>query len=271
MVEYVEDIYLYYRQVEKEIKPSSDYMDLQSEITPKMRSILIDWLIEVHIKFELTTEALYLTIFLIDKYISTLSSDPYSSSILRRELQLVGISSMLIASKYEEIWAPEVNDFIIICDNVYSREQILRMEKEILEKIQWNVTVPTHFVFLNRFIKAAAADKETENMVFFLAELGMVHYEMLKYGPSLMAAAAVYAARCTLKKETTGFWDATLREHTGFNESEVIECARLLVVYHTSVKQGGNLTAVFDKYSSPRFNSVALFPAAETSCFLQNH
>ena len=76
-------------------------MDSQAEINEKMRAILGDWLIEVHQKFELTPETLYLTFHIIDRYLSM-------EQVMRKELQLVGMSSMLIASKYEEIWAPQV-------------------------------------------------------------------------------------------------------------------------------------------------------------------
>ena len=77
-------------------------MGAQVEINAKMRAILADWLIEVHHKFELTPETLYLTFHIIDRYLSM-------ETVLRIELQLVGVSAMLIASKYEEIWAPEVS------------------------------------------------------------------------------------------------------------------------------------------------------------------
>lgn len=78
-----------------------DYMGLQPDISAKMRSILVDWLIEVHHKFELVPETLYLTINIVDRFLSM-------KVVQRKELQLVGISSMLLACKYEEIWAPEV-------------------------------------------------------------------------------------------------------------------------------------------------------------------
>lgn len=85
-----------------------EYMALQPEINAKMRSILVDWLIEVHHKFELMPETLYLTINLVDRFLSV-------KVVPRRELQLVGISSMLLASKYEEIWAPEVAIVVCLC------------------------------------------------------------------------------------------------------------------------------------------------------------
>jgi cyclin B len=78
-----------------------DYMASQPDINAKMRSILVDWLIEVHRKFELMPETFYLTLNIVDRFLS-------AKAVPRKELQLVGISAMLIASKYEEIWAPEV-------------------------------------------------------------------------------------------------------------------------------------------------------------------
>lgn len=108
----------------------------------------MDWLIEVHNKFELSPETLYLTVNIVDRYLAT-------KIVVRRELQLLGISSMLLASKYEEIWAPEVNDFVCISDRAYSHQQVLVMEKKVLGGLEWNLTVPTPYVFLVRFIKAS--------------------------------------------------------------------------------------------------------------------
>ena len=125
-----------------------DYIESQPEINEQMRAILVDWLVEVNTKFELSPETFYLTINIIDRFLAV-------KTVARRELQLVGISAMLTASKYEEIWAPEVNDFVCLSDRAYTHEQILRMEKVILGKLEWTLTVPTPYVFLVRFIKAS--------------------------------------------------------------------------------------------------------------------
>ena len=82
-----------------------------------MRAILVDWIIEVHLKFKLLPETLFITINLIDRYLSIVS-------IKRNSLQLVGVTAMFIASKYEEIYAPEVRDFVYITDNAYSKTEI---------------------------------------------------------------------------------------------------------------------------------------------------
>lgn len=234
-------------------------MAAQPEINSKMRAILVDWLVEVHRKFELMPETFYLTVNLIDRFLSM-------KTVPRKELQLVGIGAMLIACKYEEIWAPEVNDFIMISDKAYVRNQVLAMEKSILGKLEWYLTVPTPYVFLVRYVKAALAAtdeaKEMESMSFFLAELGVMNYStIVAYGPSMLAASAVYVARCTLNAAAAPRWTETLRHHTGFSEEEITDCARMLVGFHSCAAES-KLKAVYRKFSSPERGAVALFPPA---------
>ncbi|CAJ1916091.1 unnamed protein product [Sphenostylis stenocarpa] len=251
-VEYIDEIYKFYKLVEHESRPHY-YIDSQPEINEKMRAILVDWLIDVHSKFELSLETLYLTINIIDRFLSV-------KTVPRRELQLVGISAMLMASKYEEIWPPEVDDFVRLSDRAYTHEQILVMEKIILGKLEWTLTVPTPYVFLVRFIKASVPDQELEIMTHFLSELGLMHYDTLMYSPSMVAASAVFAARCTLNK--TPLWNETLKLHTGYSQEQLMDCARLLVSFHSTVGNG-KLKVVFKKYSDPQKGAVAALPPAK--------
>ncbi|XP_027177644.1 G2/mitotic-specific cyclin S13-7-like isoform X2 [Coffea eugenioides] len=254
-VEYVEDMYQFYKETEEDGRVC-DYIDAQPDISAKMRAILVDWLIEVHRKFELMPESLYLTVNIVDRFLSM-------KAIPRKELQLVGMGSMLIACKYEEIWAPEVNDFIAVSDNAYARDQLLFMEKAILGKLEWYLTVPTPYVFLARYIKASVpSDPEIEHMAYFLAELGLVNYETtIHYCPSKLAASAVYAARCTLKK--TPLWTETLKHYTGYSEDQIMDCAKLLVSFHSGAAEN-KLKASYRKYCNPDRGAVALYPAAKT-------
>jgi len=87
-----------------------------------MREILVDWLVEVHLKFKLLQETLYLTVNIIDRFLE-------KENVMRNKLQLVGVTAMLIASKYEEIYPPIVTDFVYITDNAYSKKEILEMEE----------------------------------------------------------------------------------------------------------------------------------------------
>ncbi|KAL7134262.1 hypothetical protein ABFS83_11G014600 [Erythranthe nasuta] len=255
VVEYVEDMYKFYKSAENEGR-AHGYLFIQPEINEKMRAILIDWLVQVHQKFDLSPETLYLTINIIDRYLA-------SKTTPMKELQLVGMSSMLIASKYEEIWAPQVNELVSISDRTYTNKQVLTMEKRILSELEWNLTVPTPYVFLVRFIKASMTGLDVENMVYFLAELGMMNYEILTYSPSMIAASAVYAARATLN--TTPLWNETLEKHTGFTEAQITDCAKVLVRFHWMAvqTQQQKLRGVYKKYCASERRGVAVLPPAK--------
>lgn len=170
VADYIEDIYKFYKVAENECRPC-DYIDSQADLGAWMRGILVDWIIEAHEELDLMPETLYLAVYIIDRYLSM-------QPVLRGELQLVGSTSLLIACKYEEeeVWAPEMEVFISIANDVYSREQILRMEKAILNTLEWSLSVPTHYVFLVRFARAAPSsdtknDKEVKKNTPYICKL----------------------------------------------------------------------------------------------------
>ena len=115
--EYVQDMYQHFRLKEGSTSVRPLYMENQTHINERMRSILVDWLVEVHLKFKLVPETLYLTINLIDRYLER-------QEVSRPRLQLVGVTSLLIASKYEEIYPPELRDLVYICDRAYTRTEV---------------------------------------------------------------------------------------------------------------------------------------------------
>jgi G2/mitotic-specific cyclin-B, other len=188
------------------------YMTTQGDINEKMRAILIDWLNEVHFKFKLMPETLYLTVNLIDRYLER-------KPVIRQKLQLVGVTAMLLASKYEEIFAPEVRDFVYITDKAYTREQILEMEAWMLRVLEFRISVPTPYVFLNRFLKAAEADARVTLLATYLVERCLQEYKMIAHTPSKLAAAAVNIAVRTLKGRAA--WNNTLTFFSGYTEDEL--------------------------------------------------
>lgn len=249
--EYVDELYNFYKLTEEENR-ASDYMELQKEITAKMRTIVVDWLVEVHHHFKLKTETLFLNINIIDRYLSLIN-------VPKKELQLVAICSMSLACKYEEVSHPKVKDFLDISDKFYNRSQFIAREKDIVEKLQWNFTVTTPYVFLVRLIRASIVqDKEMENMAFYLAELGLAnYYVMVLFSPSQIAAAAVYSARCILNR--IQYWNQYLQNLSGYCKEEIKDCAKLLVRIHTSAADG-KTKSVYNKFSSPRKGHIALLP-----------
>ncbi|MBA0677570.1 hypothetical protein Goari_018969, partial [Gossypium aridum] len=253
VVEYVEDLHAYYRNMEKFSCVSPNYMDQQSDVNEKMRAILIDWLIEVHDKFDLMGETLFLTVNLIDRFLS-------QQTVMRKKLQLVGLVAMLLACKYEEVSVPIVGDLILISDKAYSRKEVLEMERLMLNTLQFNMSFPTPYVFMKRFLKAAQSDKKLELLSFFLIELALVEYEMLKFQPSLLAAAAIYTAQCSLNGYKQ--WSKTCEWHSSYTEDQLLECSRLMVGFHEKAATG-KLTGVHRKYGTSKFGYTAKCEAAK--------
>jgi len=248
VTEYVNDIMSYFRSIEGVNGPSPKYMSKQPHINAKMRAILVDWLVEVHLKFKLMPETLYLTVNLIDRFLER-------KIVARQRLQLVGVTCMLLASKYEEIYFPEVRDFEYITDKAYNRNQILQMESLVLNTLGFELTVPTAIVFVKRFLKAASASNTTTQLALYFAERTLQEYEMLKYLPSTIAASCVSLA---LKVNNQPAWSPTLVRYTDYTESKIIVCRdevkRLIL-------SSGSLQAVKKKYSSSKYLRVALVPS----------
>ena len=136
--EYLNEIYSNLLKDEKELyyKPILGYMKMQNDINEQMRAILIDWLIEVHYRFRLKSETLYQTVWIIDTYLSMYP-------IVRARLQLLGIASLLISCKSQEIYYPQLNELIDITDGAYKREELIEMEEHVLKVLSFNIVSPT--------------------------------------------------------------------------------------------------------------------------------
>ncbi|KAB2629408.1 cyclin-A2-2-like [Pyrus ussuriensis x Pyrus communis] len=251
---YAPDIYSNICLTEVARRPSTDYMErLQQDITPSMRGILIDWLVEVSEEYKLVPDTLYLTVNLIDRFLS-------QNYIEKQRLQLLGVTCMLIASKYEEICAPQVEEFCIITDNTYSREEVLKMESQVLNFMHFQLSVPTIKTFLRRFIHAAQASYkvpcvELELLANYLAELALVEYGFLKFLPSLIAASAVFLARWTLNQSDHP-WNPTLEHYTSYKTSQLKTTVVALEDLQLNTT-GCLLNSIREKYKHQKFKSVA--------------
>lgn len=260
VVEYVNDIYQFLRVKEARYMLDANYMrKTQNDLTPGMRAILLDWLADVGLKFKLLNDTTHMTVMLVDRYLAT------KHNVSRKQLQLVGVACMLIASKYEEIYAPEVRDFEFICDGAFTKEQILQMEVQILNTLNFDVCHPTPLHFLRRYSKAARSDSECHTLAKYLTELAAVHYESLVYAPSLLAAAAVLLARSMHPNgdDEPFVWSSTMRHYTGYKRLDLLPAVRAMIQWGRDVQGGtAKLTAVYRKYSK-RFFGVALIPFPE--------
>lgn len=243
--EYVKDIYKYLRKSEKRLLPT-DYMDRHKEITEKMRTILVDWLIQVHSKFNLLQETLYLTVYTIDRFLD-------KETVKRSDLQLVGVTAMLLASKYEEMYAPEIGDFVYITDNAYSKEKIKAMEQRMMRALKYDFSNPLCLQFLRRNSKAGDMSAEKHTLAKFFMELTLISYKFVCKYPSQIAAAALFLA---VKVIDGSEWTMTLRYYSGYSEQELLpivgDMAALVLAMNESKYE-----AVKQKYESSRLLRVS--------------
>lgn len=104
---------------------------VQNEVKDTSRGFLIEWIIDVHRKFRLLPETLYVAVLTIDRYLS-------KKVIEKKQLHLVGISALLISTKYEEIYPPELKELLNASENKFTKEEVLAMEFDILSTLEFN-------------------------------------------------------------------------------------------------------------------------------------
>ncbi|KFK31754.1 hypothetical protein AALP_AA6G154900 [Arabis alpina] len=258
---YVTSIFDYLRQMEGNVKsrPLIDYLEkVQRDVTCNMRGTLVDWLVEVADEYKLLSETLYLTVSYIDRFLSVKIVD-------RQKLQLLGVSAMLIASKYEEITPPNVEDFCYITDNTYTKQDVVKMEADILLALKFELGSPTVNSFLRRFTRVALEDfkmshLQMEFLCSYLSELSLLDYNCLKFLPSTVAASAVFLARFIIRPKQHP-WCVMLEEYTKYKAGDLKECVGMLHDLYLS-RTGGVLQAIRDKYKNHKFKCVATMPAS---------
>ncbi|XP_050105329.1 cyclin-A3-4-like isoform X3 [Malus sylvestris] len=208
--------HLHSLEMEANKRPSPSYMGrVQNDISPNMREILVDWLVEVAEEYQLATDTLYLTVSYLDRYLS-------SYAVSRSKLQLLGVCCMFVASKYEEICPPRVEDFCYVTDNTYMVEESAGM-----------------FEFLS----------------CYLLELSLLDYNCVQFLPSVVAASAIFLSRFTIQPNVHP-WSLALQLYSGYRPSDLKMC--VLAIHDLQLnRKSSSLQAIREKYMRPKNKSVA--------------
>jgi hypothetical protein len=243
--EYIVDIFDNLLKEENPVQIKYDSMKTQSDINDKMRAILIDWLIDVHLKFKLVPESLFLTINIIDRYISR-------KQILRSKLQLLGVAALLIACKYEEIYSPELRDFVYITDKAFSKSEIIEMEQDVLITLNFDITIPSILRFLEIFaIKFNLREKDLA-LARYLVEIFLIDFRINKYSSSLVATTATYIVLKLNRNEKINEIFLFSRK----SEPQLKECAKDILFLIQNI-EGSVLQAVRKKFASNKYFEVS--------------
>ncbi|XP_053659375.1 G2/mitotic-specific cyclin-A [Anopheles marshallii] len=251
--EYQEDILVYLKEAEKRNRPKPGYMLKQTDITYSMRTILVDWLVEVSDEYKLQGETLALAVSYIDRFLSFMS-------VVRAKLQLVGTAAMFIAAKYEEIYPPDVSEFVYITDDTYTKTQVLRMEQLMLKVLSFDLTVPTSLVFINSYCVMNDVPDKVKYLAMYLCELSLLEADpYLTYRPSKIAAGALALARHALDLP---MWSKMLENNTGYTLLEMKDIVLDLNKTHIDAATMQQ-QAIQEKYKSKTYLEVATIPATE--------
>ncbi|KAL1972814.1 hypothetical protein VTN31DRAFT_6356 [Thermomyces dupontii] len=251
--EYSDEIFEHLRATELKMLPNAHYMDNQAEIQWSMRSVLMDWLVQVHNRFSLLPETLFLCVNCIDRFLSC-------KIVSLGKLQLVGATAIFIAAKYEEINCPSIQEIVYMVDGGYTVEEILKAERFMLSMLGFELGWPGPMSFLRRISKADDYDDETRTLAKYFLEVTIMDERFVSSPPSFTAAGAHCLARLMLRK---GDWSVAHVYYSNYTYSQLyplmsvmLECCENPMKHHS---------AIYEKYADRRFKRASLFAEAEIS------
>ena len=236
-------------------KPVHTYMKKQKEINDQMRSILVDWIIDVHHKFGFTDETLFMTVSIIDRYCS-------SEQISRIKYQCLGITALMIACKHEEINVPKVEDFIYITDNAYTKEEVFKMENDVLSKLNFELLYPSPIKFYEYLSLHFNFSKKYHFLGKYLMETFLLDLKYVKYKPSVISCACTYIVMKFFKminyrqSYEKKFFLLDENVNTIPSGCGVKDCAQDICIYVDNINNT-NLLSCQKKYSKNEFENVS--------------
>lgn len=227
---------------QKEFAIEAKFLFKQAEFTYKHRAILIDWIHSTHSRFKLKNETLFLAVHILDRYLTV-------KSIRLSQMQLLGITILFLACKYEEIYSPDLNELLSIADNVFFKEQVVQLEKDILKMLDFAITKPTSVKFFYRFAEIFELNGSLFSFGLYLLELGFDH-RVVVYKPSVIATSAVLATHILFHKDL-----CKLKSNLTI-EGEIKNCANQLLRLLEFARENP-LKSVWEKYSKRRHYCVS--------------
>ncbi|GAA5926669.1 uncharacterized protein JCM15063_000338 [Sporobolomyces koalae] len=247
VAEYSDEIFAYMSKLEEASMPNPRYMDHQSEIEWPMRTTLIDWLLQVHMRYHMLPETLWIAVNVIDRFLS-------NRVVSLVKFQLVGVTAMFIAAKYEEIMAPSVEEFVYMTEGGYSREEILKGERIMLQSLEFNISsYCSPYSWVRRISKADDYDIQTRTLSKFLMEVTLLDHRFLRAKPSMVAAIGMYLARRMLG----GDWNEAFIFYSDYTEAQLLVPAGFLL--ESIAAPGFDEKFVYKKYSNKKFLKASIF------------
>eukprot|EP00933_Yihiella_yeosuensis_P049992 TRINITY_DN47760_c0_g1_i1.p1 TRINITY_DN47760_c0_g1~~TRINITY_DN47760_c0_g1_i1.p1 ORF type:complete len:431 (+),score=89.93 TRINITY_DN47760_c0_g1_i1:59-1351(+) len=228
-----------------------NYMDAQADINSRMRAILLDWLVEVHLKYRLRPETLWLAQNLLDRFLT-------SVTVLRRKLQLAGVVALFIAAKFEEIHPPNVGDFVYITDNTYTKEDVLEWEVTMLSTLGFEIVTPTVAHFVDPFLMVNQSESgQHMALVRYILELTLLDVKMIRFTPSHLVSAAILLSNQLMGRSVA--WPQAMVQNTRYTEQELRSTAEEMRALLRSMPTH-TLQTIRRKFTMQQHKAVAKMP-----------
>ncbi|KAF1808322.1 hypothetical protein P152DRAFT_227101 [Eremomyces bilateralis CBS 781.70] len=247
VAQYADEIFEYMEELENRLRPDGHYMESQTEVQWGMRALLVEWLVQVHDRFSMCPETLFLTMNIIDRFLTV-------KVVSVGKLQLVGATAILIASKYEEVNPPTVSDIIFMVDNTYTADEVLKAERFMLNMLQYELGWPGPMSFLRRISKADDYDLDTRTLAKYLMELTLMDERFVGCVPSFLAAGAQCLARFLLAK---GDWSLTHVHYSQYTYAQLRPLCMTILEGLEDPKT--HHLAIYTKYSDRKFKTCAMY------------
>lgn len=246
VAEYSTEIYDYLYELEKKYMPNPDYIEDQKELEWQQRGLLMNWLVEIHSKLHLLPETLYLATNIIDRFMTL-------RVVNLDKIQLVGVTALLLAAKYEEVYPPVLSHFAYLTGGNFDENDILSAEKFVLQVLDFELSYPNPLNFLRRISKADNYDVQSRSFGKYLLEISVVEHHLIRFPPSMHAAAAMYVARYIMNRPE---WNSNLEHYSGdYSEDAIRPVAQHIVKYLAAPVEH---EALFKKYAGKRYFKASL-------------
>ncbi|KAA6393492.1 MAG: putative cyclin B [Streblomastix strix] len=251
---YANDIYAYLKELEMKLRVAPNYMQIQPHITPRLRAYCVDWQVQMHrhlsqmFEKPLQIDTLFLSIHTLDRFLSR-------KIIAADKLHLVGLGCFYVASKFEETYYPSIDQLLKFVPNVGKKDDIIRMERVILNELKYTLGAPTSLIFLKRYAKAAHADQNIGMLSRFMSEYALSNYSISSnYLPSVIAASATAHALRIVGRQP---WTATLQKYTGYTFEDLRAC---MTEMRDIIKKAPILKtqAIYRKYADQKYLKAAV-------------
>uniref|UniRef100_A0A915PJ08 Cyclin N-terminal domain-containing protein n=1 Tax=Setaria digitata TaxID=48799 RepID=A0A915PJ08_9BILA len=241
---YDEDIYIYMRDRELKLHPFGDFLEFQEDICGEVRYLLVEWICDSVQEFNLSTESLHMAVSIIDRVLNAIQCP-------RQKLQLLGAASLLLASKFEEIYPPEVKEFARITAYTFHESEIIRMERIVFARVEYQLFAPTSWWFASRLVRMAHVPRIIYCMMRYLLELALLDHTFLDFRPSVVGAASFFLSNVIFK---SNYSLSTVATDITLNELRLL-ARKMLQLFHEIPNRG--YSGIFEKYAAEKYEQVS--------------